>query len=326
MKIIRSRFAMAAGLVFPLLMPTASHAAGIDWRSVTGKEVVLFYPGQASWEWSLTPTEMSGADDFRKGKNCDVCHIGEERAMGAQLVTGKPRAFKTGEKPAIEPTPIAGKPGFVAATVKFANDGTSLFVHLEFAEGAQPDAKQDAAVATRVSVMFNDGKVSEANRGGCFAACHDDATGMASAGGATRTKYLPKTHAKMTRQGGGDGLKPADELAKLKADGYFLEYWQARLNPGKPAEAANGTIFDKREQTSPTVVSAEATQSGGTWSVTLSRKLDAGAGFKSFSGPGPYYVAVAIHSGHSEGRFHYVSFQRTLALNSGTADFVAVKK
>jgi cytochrome c-type protein NapC len=326
MKIIRSASVLAAGLLLSLLAPD-THAAGIDWKSVPGKEIVLFYPGQSSWEWALTPADMSGADDFRKGtKNCDACHIGEEKTMGPQIVTGAPRVFKTGEKPSIEPTPIAGKPGFFPATVKFANDGTSLFVHLEFAEGAQPDAKQDAAFATKVTVMFNDGKVSEANRGGCFAACHDDAAGMASAGGATRTKYLPKTRAKLTRQGGGDALKPADDLAKLKADGYFLEYWQARLNPGKPAEAANGAIFDKREQTSPTVVTAEATQSGGTWAVTLSRKLDAGAAFKSFSGPGPYYVAVAIHSGHTAHRFHYVSFERTLAINSGNADFVAVKK
>jgi Ethylbenzene dehydrogenase len=325
MNLASKMFSAVAGLT-ALLGVTSVQAAAIDWGSVTGKEVIVFYPGQASWEWALTQTDMSGAKEFREGKNCDACHIGEEKAMGPQIVTGTPRVFKTGEKPSIEPTPIPGKPGFIPVTVKFANDGTNLYVHMEFAEGAQPDAKQDPAFATKVTVMFNDGKVPEANRGGCFAACHDDATAMASAGSATRTKYLPKTRAKLTRQGGGDALKPADELAKLKVDGYFLEYWQARLNPGKPAEAANGTIFDKREQTSPTVVTAEATQSGGKWSVTLSRKLDAGPAFKAFSGPGPYYVAVAIHAGHTAHRFHYVSYERTLALNSGTADFVAVKK
>ena len=67
--------------------------------------------------------------------------------------------FKTGEKPPIEPTPIAGKPGAIAATVKLANDGTNLYVHLEFNEGAQPDARQDPAYATKVTVMFDDGKV-----------------------------------------------------------------------------------------------------------------------------------------------------------------------
>jgi cytochrome c-type protein NapC len=318
-------FALLASIAGSMYI-SAGHAAGIDWGSVPGKDIVLFYPGQASWEWALTTSDMSGADDFRKGKNCDACHIGEEKDMGPQIVTGQPRTFKTGVKPPIEPTPIPGKPGMVPATVKFANDGTNLYVHVEFAEGAQPDARQDPAFATKVTVMFNDGRVAEANRGGCFAACHDDATGMASAGGATRTKYLPKTHAKLTRQGAGDALKPADELAKLKAEGYYLEYWQARLNPGQPAQAANGMIFDKREQTSPTVVNADATFAGGKWSVTLSRKLEAGGAFKSFSGPGPYYVAVAIHAGHTARRFHYVSYERTLAIGSGAADFVAVKK
>lgn len=316
---------LLSGLSAVGLAPQA-RAAGIDWASVPGRNIVLFYPGQSSWEWALTPSDMSGADDFRKGKNCDACHIGEEKDMGPQIVTGKPRVFKTGERASIEPTPIAGKPGTIPATVKFANDGTTLYAHVEFAEGAQPDARQDPQFATKVTVMFIDAKVPEATRGGCFSTCHDDAAGMASAGGASRTKYLPRTRARLTRQGGGDALKPADELAKLKADGYFLEYWQARLNPGQPAQAANGTVFDKREQSSPTVVSAEATFAAGTWSVTLSRKLDAGPQYKSFTGPGPYYVGVAIHAGHTAHRFHYVAFERSLSINAGNTDFVAVKK
>src|SRR5271165_1174350 len=223
---MRTRFrnlAFATGLAALVASP-AAYAAGINWAGVPGKEVVLFYPGQASWEWSLTPTDMSGADDFRKGKDCAACHIGEEKAMGPQIVTGQPRTFKTGVRPAIEPTPIPGKPGAISAVVKVANDGTNFYVHLDFNEGAQPNANQDPAYATKVTVMFNDGKVPEANRGGCFAACHDDLTGMASAGGATRTMYLPKTHAKLTRQGAGDTLAAPDQLASLKAGNYQLEY------------------------------------------------------------------------------------------------------
>ncbi|HBK05293.1 MAG TPA: cytochrome c-552 precursor [Acetobacteraceae bacterium] len=307
------------------MFPMAAHAA-IDWGSVSGKDIVLFYPGQASWEWALTPSDMSGADDFRKGKNCDVCHIGEEKDMGPQIVTGKPRLFKTGEKPPIEPTPMPGKPGGFPATVKVANDGTNLYVHLEFNEGAQPDAKQDPAFATKVTVMFDNGKVPEANRGGCFAACHDDSAGMASGAGANRTMYLPRTHAKMTRQGGGDALKGADDLAKLKADGYQLEFWQASLNPGQPAKATAEIVFDKREVVSPNLVTAEAKQTGGVWSVTLSRPLQAAAPYSSIVAGGTYYIGFAIHSGHTARRFHYVSYERTLAIDSGTADLVAMKK
>jgi cytochrome c-type protein NapC len=318
-------FAAAAGLG-ALLAASPADADAINWGSVSGKQIVLFYPGQSSWEWSLTQSAMSGAKEFREGKTCDDCHIGEEKTMGPQIAGGQTRVFKDGTKPPIEPKPIAGKPGYIPATVKFANDGTNLYVHIEFAEGAQPDAKQDPAYATKVTVLFNDGKVPDANRAGCFAACHDDSTGMASANGATRTMYLPKTRAKLTRQGGGDTLKPADDLAKLQADGYGLEFWEAKLNPGAPAEAANGSIFIKREETKPIVVTAEAVETGGVWAVTLSRKLDAGPGFKIFNDAGRYTVSVAIHAGHAAHRFHYVSFERTLRIDSGPADLVAVKQ
>jgi hypothetical protein len=320
------RIVSAAAAMSAMLQATPAHSAGVDWGSVAGKEVVLFYPAQASWEWALTPADMSGADDFRKGKNCDVCHIGEEKDMGPQIVTGKPRLFKTGEKPAIEPTPIPGKPGSISAMIKVANDGTNLYVHLDFNEGAQPDARQDPAYATRVTVMFDDGKVPEANRGGCFAACHDDSAGMASAGGATRTMYLPRTRAKMTRQGGGDTLADAAKLAGLKSDGYQLEFWQALLNPGQPAKASTEIVFDKRGVAGPSIVAADATQSGGSWSVTLSRPMNAAAPYTSLVPGTPYYIAFAIHSGHTAHRFHYVSYERTLAINSGPADFIAVKK
>jgi cytochrome c-type protein NapC len=315
---------LASGMAFGLAMP-AAQAAAPDWGGVPGKEVWLFYPGQASWEWALTPSDMSGADDFKKGKNCDVCHIGEEKDMGAHIVTGKPRSFKTGEKPSIEPTPIAGKPGAFPATVKVANDGTNLYVHVEFNPGAQPDARNDTADA-RVTVMFNNGKVPEANRGGCFAACHDDSAGMASAGGSNRTMYLSKTRAKLTRQGGGDAMKSADELTKLKADGYQLEFWVASLNPGQPAKTETQLVFDKREASSPNIVTADAKQAGGGWSVTIARPLAAPAPYTAIAPGATYRISLAIHAGHAGHRFHYVAEERSLSLDSAGADLVAAKK
>lgn len=312
--------------VLGLLAAPGAHAANINWSSIQGKQVVLFYPGQASWEWVLTPTDMSGADDFRKGKDCAVCHIGEEATMGPQIVTGKPRVFKTGEKPSIEPTPIAGKPGAITATVKLANDGTNLYVHLDFDEGQQPDAKQDPAVATKVTVMFDDGKVPEANRAGCFAACHDDLTGMPSAQGATRTMYLPHSRIKLTRQGGGDNLVPPDQLAKLQSEGYQLEYWQAQLNPGQPAKAATEVVLAKREVASKNIVTADATQSGTTWSVTISRPLKADAPLTTLAPGAAYHMAFAIHAGHTAHRFHYVSYERALTITADGAELVEPKK
>jgi hypothetical protein len=317
--------ALLAGLMSLGAAPRAL-AAGIDWSSVPGKEVVLFYPGQSGWEWSLTPDDMSGATKFRQeGKSCADCHDGEEKGMGEHLVTGKARLFKTGEKPSIEPTPIPGKPGSITATVKFANDGTNLYVHLDVKDGGQPDARQDPANAEKVTVMFSKATASDVVRGGCFAACHDDMTGMPSAGGARRTHYLAATHAKLTRQGAGDALKPDADLAKLKADGYFLEDWQAAVNPGAPAKPTGYVVFAKRDQAS-LPLTAEGTTANGVTSVTLSSKLAPGGEFIGFAPGTTYRVAFAVHDGHTAGRFHYISLERTLVINSGSADFVAVKK
>jgi len=306
---------LIAGSFCAALLGAAPSWAAVDWASVPAKDVTLFYPGQSSFEWVMTPTDHEGAEKFRGGKNCFQCHNGDEKTMGDLLVSGKKN----------EPTPIAGKPGSVVAHVKIAHDDQNLYVHLEFAEGTQPDAAMDKAFATKVTMMLNDGGVPEANRAGCWAMCHDDASTMASANGATRTKYLNKTRAQLTRQGGGDTLKPADELAKLTADGYSLEYWQARLNPGSAAVAVNGGVFSKREEIKPTAVSVEASNAGGVWSVTFTRKLNAGPNFKEIVAGKPYTIGFAIHAGHTAKRFHYVSFERSLILDQGDADFVATK-
>jgi cytochrome c-type protein NapC len=286
--------------------------AAPNWGSVPAKNVALFYPGQSSWEWVMTESDHSGAGKFRGGKNCAACHVGDEKNMGDLLVSGKMN----------EPAPIAGKPGSMTTKVQFAHDDQNLYVHLEFAEGSQPNAKMDSKYDTKVAMILDDGSVSEAARAGCWAMCHEDSASMPAGAGSSRTMYLGKTRAQMTRQGGGDTLKAPGELAKLKA----IEYWQADLNSGAPAVAVSGTILDKRRQTKPPATTAEATFSGGKWSVTLSRKLDAGAGSVAIVPGKRYTVAFAIHAGHTDKRFHYVSFERSLVLDEGGADFVATKQ
>jgi cytochrome c-type protein NapC len=317
--------AAAAGLAAVLAAPGA-RAAGIDWASVPGKDVVLYFPSISNWEWALTADDMSGATKFKQeGKSCAECHDGEEKAMGDHLISGKTRVFKDSQKPGIEPTPPAGKPGWITATVKFANDGTNLYVHLDVKDGNQPDLKQDGQFAEKVEVMFTAGKTVDIVRAGCYAACHDDMTGMKSAAGATRTHYLSASHAHITRQGGGDALKPDADLAKLKADGYFLEQWQAKLNPGAAAQAAGYSVLAKRDN-SGAAITAEGTTGNGVTSVTLSRKLAGGNGTVDFVPGQIYHVGFAVHDGHAGGRFHYVSLEKSLALNGGAADFIAVKK
>ncbi len=299
-------------LGFAGALSVSSAIAAPNWASVPAKDVALFYPGQSSWEWLLTPSDHPGATKFRGGKNCFACHNGDEKNMGAMIASGKKN----------EPAPIAGKPGSLNAKVQMTHDATNMYVRLVFTPGSQPDAKLDKEFATKVTMMIDAGGAAEVTRGGCFAMCHQDSADMPAANGADRTMYLYKTRQKLTANGGGDALVAPDALAKMKASGYSVEYWQARLNEGKPAVAEVGEIFAKREELKPTAVSADASYKGGAWTVTLTRKLNAGAGFVTLQPGKTYTVGFAIHAGHTNKRFHYVSFERSMTLDGGNADFV----
>jgi hypothetical protein len=295
-----------------LLLPLNAHA--VDWNKASGKDVVLFYPAQMSWEMLLTQSDHSGAGKFREGKNCAGCHEGEERASGKLLVGDK----------STEPTPIAGKPGFIMANVKTAHDGDRIYVRVEFDAGQQPDAGMDKEFATKIAVMIDDGKVPEATRAGCWATCHDNLTRMPSGGTVETTKYLSRSRVSLSRKGGAD-IKPVAELDKIRAEGGYLEYWQARLNPGKPAVAVDGTILEKRAENTTPAVTVEATEAGTKWTVIFSRKMSAGAPHKDIVAGKAYTIGVSLHAGHAHQRFHYVSLEKTLAVDAGKADFVAAR-
>jgi hypothetical protein len=291
----------------------ASPCGAVDWTSVPGKDITLFYPAQMSWELLLTQTEHSGAGKFREGKNCRQCHDGEEAASGKLLVTDK----------AAERTPIPGKPGSVKASVKVAHDDAKLYIHIEFEPGSQPDAAMEPKFDSKVAVMLDDGKVAEFARGGCFSACHDNLARMPNGGDGDTTMYLGRSRAKMTRTGGTD-LKPNTDLAAARGDGGYLEYWQASLANGAPPVVVDGTVLEKRQENAAPAVEAAANFAGGRWSVTFSRKLVAGAPYKDLVPGKTYTVGFAIHAGHTNKRFHYITFEKTLVLDKGAADLVAL--
>lgn len=306
--------AIAAGLLF-----VAGPARAIDWGSVQGKDITVFYPGQSSWEWVLTENDHSGAPKFRGGKNCIDCHEGEQKRIGDLIVSGKK----------LEPTPIPGKPGTVKVNVKAAHDDQKLYFRLEWTGGPPSGKKMETDFEEKATVMIDDGHVVEMTRAGCWGACHDDAIGMASAAeGKKITKYLPESRTKLTRQGGDEFFKPQADLDAMLQEGKFLEYWQGRLNKGKPAVAVDGYILDKRHQTDTNpAVAAEGGFEGDKWVVVLSRPLKAaGPGQKDIVPGKTYTLGFAIHDDYTEHRFHFVSFATTMVLDQGTADLVAVKK
>ncbi|MCL7421490.1 MAG: ethylbenzene dehydrogenase-related protein [Methylobacter sp.] len=286
-------------------------AWGIDWRSIPGRKITLFYPGQASWEWLLT--DHKGASSIKAGQSCTVCHEGMQDEMGQKLVKGK----------LLEPDPPTGKPGSIELEVKTAHNSDNLYIHLEWTAGAIP-----ANFEAMASVIFDDGRVPEITRGGCWGVCHDDMNGMASAeAGRDIDKYLVKSRTKMTRKGGADNIKPAGELSGLLAAGYFAEIWQARLNPGQPAKVVDGYILETRRDRIPAQVYADAAFANGKWSVDFSRKLTINnPAYKKIEPGKTYTIGFAVHDGYVKGRRHYVSFVNTLRLDEGSADLIARKR
>lgn len=306
--------ALAAGALLALAVPAA--AAGVDWSKVEGKEVILFYPGQSSFEWMLVEAEHSGGPKIRKGKTCVECHADEEPEIGQTIVSG--------EK--LEPDPIAGKRPAIPVEVKTAHDGEELHVRLEWpaAEGSVAE-KMDAEHPVKVALMFTDDSVRAAELAGCWATCHDDLVSMPSElPDADLSKYLSASRTEITRQGGGQSLKVEEELRELLAQGVFMEFWQAEIGAGGGVEAEAGHVLEERHEADDPLVSATAEKSGGRWVVVLSRPLEvSGEGRKTLE-PGKTYVfGIAIHDQYAEDRFHHVSLERTLRLDEGEADFVA---
>ena len=293
-------------------------AQALDWAQVPAREVTVLYPGQASWEWVMTERDHSGAPKFREGKNCRGCHEGEQAEIGTGIVKGGK----------LEPTPIAGKAGSLAVKVQVATEADRLYFRLRWRGAAASGQKQDPEFAARATIMLGDQQVKEAPRAGCWGSCHDDTRGMASAAaGQDLSKYLAASRTKVTRQGGGENYKAAAELAALLQQGTFLEFWQARLNPGKAAQAVSGYILDRRHEQATPSTKAEATFANGEWTVVLSRPLKAaGPGQKELAAGRTYAVGLAIHDDFTSHRFHFVSLEQSLVIGGGTADFIAGSK
>ncbi len=299
-------------IISAFFVPQIAHA--IEWSNVPGKDIVLFYPAQLSWEMLLTQSEHSGAKKFREGKDCRQCHEGEERASGLLLVADR----------LSETAPIENKPGFIEATIKAATDDERIYVHVEFEPGAQPHAGMDRDYETKIAVMLDDGGVAETRRGGCWAACHDNLARMPSGEAADTTKYLSRSRSGMTRTGGED-IKSSAALQDIRKNGGYLEYWQARLNRGAAPDVVDGFILESRVETPSPVVEAQSSFKDGRWSVTFSRVMKGEGLYKEFVGGKTYTFGISIHAGHTAQRFHYVSLEKTLVLNGGSADIVALQ-
>ncbi len=257
----------------------AADPATIDWTKIPSASVMLFYPGQSSYEW-LSGNDHGkgkGAKAVREGGTCLKCHEGDERAMGERIVKGGP----------LEPTPVKGKNGALELKVQAAYDAKSAYFRFQWntqnphpgtehqylrfdgkewkvygypkldqvvREGKEPGIYED-----RLTMMIDDGKVPGFGRQGCWLTCHDgerdmqrqvtkDQAGANALLGALKKsdlrKYLPATRQDPAKWETGKSL---EEIAKIKAAGGFVDLiqWRAHRSHGV-GMADDGYVLEYR--------------------------------------------------------------------------------
>jgi cytochrome c-type protein NapC len=284
---------IACALALALVLPAASWA--LDWGKAGAAEVALFYPGQMSWEKVLTASSHKGATKFRAGETCHSCHHDEAAEMGASQA---------------ELDSFAGR-NAVTVQVRAAVEADSLHLQLS---GPAVDGK-----APSVAIMLGNDALKSTAQAGCWAACHDDAPGMASDSGQKLGKYLPRSRSKNTATGGGDSVRPQAELDAALAAGEFLDVLEIEAS----GKGERGHVLEKLHM-SAVAGGASMRIENGRWVAEIQRPLQAaGSGQLALEAGKVYHIGIALHDPGSEGRAHLVSLAKSLAIGSGAADIVA---
>ncbi|NDP37304.1 MAG: hypothetical protein GZ093_00900 [Rhodoferax sp.] len=249
----------------------AADPAKIDWTKIKATNIPLFYPGQSSYEWLRSDGHKGGSKEVARGDSCVSCHDEDtaEQDLGNKIVKGG----------ALEPTPIKGKSGYKDLSVQAAYDAKNMYLRYEWkTDNPYPgtehqylrfdgkdwkvwgfpkldkvvqDGKQPGIYEDRMSIIIDDGKVADFGKQGCWLTCHDGQRDMPKqftkeevAANPMLTaikkrdvrKYLPDSRTDPLDWKTG---KSVEELAKLKADGKFVDLVQWRAHRSNPVAMAD---------------------------------------------------------------------------------------
>ena len=256
---------------------------------VSHRAITLFYPGMADSDWLLQG--HPGSQPLRQGRNCQQCHRGEEAGMGAAQASGF--------------TPVSRE-----VTVAFSSHADQMTITLGW-DGAQDD--------TDIALMWDDGGNDAFRRGGCFAACHSDLTGMSRDRGQQTEKYLWASRLQQQRIGQPSVVRDSTELETLLAAGDFVELWRVRLATG---EIDTATLLADLSWETTNLIQINKTYKDGHWTVTLTAPLDDTKLLKPFTSEGKYTFGVALHGAGNPGGKHWVSLPMTLSFAGDETDFM----
>lgn len=288
-----------------------------DWEQASSAEFKLFLPGHASWEWLLIPTDhgSSPARRMRENRPCLSCHQGEETVIGNVVASGE----------RLEPSPIEGMPGSIALRVEGLVDNDTLHLRLSWPAVSVNGPAGDGEHAAMVTTLVADESVSTAWAANCWAACHSDLPGMSDDAGKDLTKYLPSSRERMTRTGGSDNFKSAEELDAELDQGAFLEYWTALLDDDGQVGVRDGYFLEARVINEDVAIEAAAQRQDGRWVVALSRPLmPQGGPRKTLEKGQTYPISFAVHEAHTKGRRHYVSFPLAVTIGEDSVEITEV--
>jgi len=322
-------------------------AASIDWSGIEPSEITLFFPGQASLEWTLKGSDHGGKRAFTKGDRCFECHEDEEVDIGDLIVSGE----KT------EPTPIPGKRGSILVNIQAAHDADNLYMRFQwedtehapipFADGRKMDAENQIKLAIMLTTdNEDDPKVEYAERAGCWQSCHHDVNYMphkpddaALSGPLSKrldlsggfTKYLKESRIAIEiegkdgkKRGGWDKLKDEAEIQALLENGTFMDLLRYKSGTG---ESEDGYILAERIMTGGQGVNFTGSLDNGVWTVFMTRKLTSDkAGDISMAVDQWYNIGFAIHDDYSNSRFHHVSLGFKLGFDDEDAEINAIGK
>ena len=249
------------------------------------RDITLFFPGQSDADWLLT--QHPGSQPLRQGTDCKQCHRGEEAAMG-QALGGSSR-------------PVS---------VSFESDSGAIIASIRW-QGAEDDAS--------ISIMWGFGDYAPLRRGGCWAACHGDMSGMTLDRGNGRGKYLWSALEQRRQIGQPAIYKTSDDLAASMQAGEFAELWRVDLQSGT---ARTGTLLEAIRWQEGSAISAEVSFSDSTWSVTVRRPIAPESPLQTISEGKRYTFGVALHDATHKGERHWVSLPMTLSKDRDDTDFI----
>jgi Ethylbenzene dehydrogenase len=259
------RYAIAGAIIAGTALGSAGSALAADprsigWSRIPEKSVTLFYPGQSTSDWLIGPAHP-GAKPVEQGLACRTCHEGSEQDRGNEIVKGgalEPTPIP-GKNGAIELNTQAAhdaeyvyfrfqwktnlnREGRMHDYIRYDGNQWKWYGH-DRADKSVRSGEQPPLYEDRFSIMLDDGKVPQFAQRGCWVTCHNGMRDTKDSVGAEAVKRHPlfgdagmkesdiRKYLASTRTDSAaswDKTKSPEEIAKIKAEGGFLELMQWR--------------------------------------------------------------------------------------------------